>query len=333
MSATSNDVARVAGVSQATVSRVLAGSAVVSEETRRRVLAAVDEVGYSPNLLARAMKTRRTQTVGVVVAQLSNPFYPEVLQALGAALESRSQRMVLWNTEAAGEAAALEAISAGLVDGLIFTNGTSDSPALQEAVAARAPIALVNRSVPELPGDQVTSENAKGAVLVAEHLLDLGHRRIGFLGGPPQPSTVSERREGFEAALRERGTPLDPELCRFAPLSYEHGRSATRELLTLPVPPTALFCVNDVTAFGALDAAREAGVPVPSALSIVGYDDVGMAAWEAFRLTTVRQPIDEMARRAVELLLERIEQPGLAPRHERFAAEFIARATTTAPAR
>ena len=276
------------------------------------------------------MRTRRTGTVGVVVSQLTNPFYPVALVAVGEALAAVGQRMVLFSSDQS-EDAALASITQGLLDGVLFTSGTVESEALRAAAERGSPIVLLNRSVPEVQGDQVTSDNFAGAAAVARHLVGLGHRRIGFIGGPPLPSTVNERHAAFVDTLRALGRPLSDDLCRFGPLSYEHGRVALAELLLHPAPPTAVFCVNDLTAFGALDAAREARLLVPDLVSIVGYDDVPMAAWSAFGLTTVRQPIARMAARSVEMLLERIATPSLEPRHERFDAELVMRRTTGAP--
>lgn len=331
---TSTDVAKAAGVSQATVSRVMYGSDRVSPRTRARVREVMAELGYSPNLVARAMKTQRTDTIGVLVSQITNPFYPEALQAVGAALTARGKRMVLWDTEGTGEEAALESIRQGLVDGVLFTTGTTETPSLREAIAAGRPVVLLNRSVPDLPGDQVTSDNFGGAAEVARHLVDLGHVRIGFIGGPPLPSTVNERWQGFEETLKELGVGLDESLCRFVQLSHDEGAAAFTELAQASGgPPTAVFCVNDITAFGALDAARVLGLRVPADISIAGYDDVQLASWPAFDLTTVNQPIDQMARRAVEQLLARIDEPGRPPIHERFPARLMIRGTTAHPRR
>lgn len=328
--ATSTDVARLAGVSQATVSRVISGSTAVSEPTRTRVLAAMESLGYAPNLLARAMKTRRTGSIGVVVSELRNPFYPEALDEVGAALASEGLRMVLFNTDA-GEGAALETIRQRLIDGVVFTSGSSRSAALQEAVAVDAPFVLLNRSVAGLAGDQVTSDNAAGAAAVAAHLVDAGHRRIAFLGGHDpsgDPSTVAERRAAFAAALERLGRRLDPSLTVFGGLGFRSGADGIERLLALPDPPTAVFCANDITAIGALETARARGVDVPGALSIVGYDDIEAAGWHSLRLTTVRQPLDRMARRAVELLVSRIADPARPGRHERFPADLVVRATS-----
>lgn len=325
---TSRNVARAAGVSQATVSRVLQGSDKVHAATRERVLEAVISTGYSPNILARAMKTRRTGTIGVVVARITNPFYPEVLEALSAELAAAGQRMVLWTSEGAGNASALEAIRAGMADGVVFTTVTAESMPLKEALKRQAPLVMLNRSVEGLPCDQVTSDNVAGSRAIAEYLVAGGHRRLGFVGGPPRPSTSAERKRGFREGLASAGIAWEETLCRYGDFSHADGRAAIRELLSLDDPPTAVFCVNDLTALGALDGARSMGRRVPQDIWVAGYDDIAMSAWEAFDLTTVRQPIAEMVALAVQMLLERIADPSLPPRHHRFPSELVVRGST-----
>ncbi|MEJ7770932.1 MAG: LacI family DNA-binding transcriptional regulator [Geodermatophilaceae bacterium] len=325
---TSRHVAQAAGVSQATVSRVLQGSDKVRDATRERVLEAVSRTGYSPNILARAMKTHRTGTIGVVVARITNPFYPEVLEALSAELARAGQNMVLWTSEGAGNVSALEAIRAGMADGVIFTTVTAESMPLQEALKRQAPLVMLNRSVEGLPCDQVTSDNVSGSRAIAEYFVAGGHRRLGFIGGPPRPSTSVERKRGFREGLASAGIPWDETLCRYGDFSHADGRAAIRELLSLDEPPTAVFCVNDLTGLGALDGARSLGRRIPQDVWLAGYDDIAMSAWDAFDLTTVRQPIAEMVALAVRMLLERIADPSLPPRHHRFPSELVARGST-----
>lgn len=329
MGVTSIEVAREAGVSQATVSRVLQESGKVHPDTRARVLAAMARMGYSPNLLARAMKTHRTDTIGVVVAHLSNPFYPAALDEVGRALSEYPKRMVLWTSNSAGEDAALQSIRQGLVDGVLFISGMPETASLRAAVEANLPVVLMNRSVPDLQGDQVTSDNVRGAAEAAKHLLELGHHRIGFIGSASNASTANERRVGFETGLAGGGISISDEMSRVGELSYKLGFASVQEFLSAPQPPTAVFGVNDITAIGAIEGARALGVRVPEDLSIIGYDDIELASWESFRLTTVSQPLVEMARKAVQLLVERIAEPSRDARHERLTGELIVRATTT----
>lgn len=325
---TSRDVAEAAGVSQATVSRVLQDSDKVMPETRRRVLEAMERIGYTPNAPARAMKTRRTGSIGVVVAGVTNPFYPEVLDALNEQLAAAGQRMILWQSSGPADRTALDAIRQGLVDGVVFTTVTSESVALHEALHRGAPVVLVNRGVPGLPCDQVTSDNIAGGRAVATYLHRTGHRRIGYIGGPPLPSTSVEREHGFRVGLTACGASLPAELCRSGDFSHRSGHEAMTAFLAMPDPPTAVFCANDLTAFGAIDGARSLGKRVPDDVWVVGFDDVQMAAWEAFDLTTVRQPVPDMVRLAVQILIERIADPAKPTGYHRFPTELVIRGST-----
>ncbi|MGW8378225.1 LacI family DNA-binding transcriptional regulator [Streptomyces sp. ODS28] len=322
---TSRDVARLAGVSQATVSRVLQGSSSVSEGTAERVRAAMQETGYRPHAAARTMRTSRTATVGVVVSDITNPFYPQLLEAVAESLERAGQRMVLWNAAGSGQEGALAAMQERTVDGLIFTAATDELPAGADAAG---PVVLLHRGLENSPYDQVTTDNVQGGRLVADYLAGTGHRRIGYLAGPPRPSTSRDRERGFTDRLGEHGLPLDPRLTAYGGFDHGTARAAMRELLSLPEPPTAVFCANDLTALGALDAAVSLGRRVPEDVWVIGYDDIAMASWDSFALTTVRQPTVEMSRAAVRLLLERMENPQLPPRSETFPSELVVRGSS-----
>lgn len=324
---TSRDVAAAAGVSQATVSRVLAGATTVSPATRDKVVAAMHTVGYVPNLSARTMKTGRAGTIGVVVADLTNPFYPQLLEALGSAFTDH--RITVWVADGPHNEAALQAIRERSVDGVVFTTATHDSAELRDALDRAAPIVLVNRTLPELDCDQVGSANRKGGALVADAFLRGGRRRLAVIGGRADIITTHERSTGFAQRLAEHDRPA-PETLHG---SYTHacGHAAMTALLARSEPPDAVFCTNDLLAFGALDAARERGVQVPEDLWVCGYDDVDMAAWPAYSLTTVRQDVGELARTAAELLLARLENPDAPPRRVELAPELVHRSSAPWP--
>lgn len=308
---TSRDIARAANVSQATVSRVLSGNSNVLAETRERVLAVMRQMNYRPNGMARAMRTNRTGNIGVVVSRLANPLYPEMLQILGQRLTEAGLRMMVWNTDETDEGAAASAVRESLVDGVIMTTATALSTPLYEAVMLNAPVVLIHRVVDGWPCDQVTSDNAKGAATVADYVVQSDRNRIGLIEGPPLASTIRARQTAFRTRLDELERPLDPSLSICVDsFSHSTGFDAASYLLDLAQPPDVLFCVNDVIALGARDAARVRGVDVPGRLWIIGYDDIEMAAWPAFDLTTVRQPLKQMAQEAVRLLLERIAGTG-----------------------
>ncbi len=325
---TSRDVARIAGVSQATVSRVLSNSPQVSPATRARVMAALSETNYTPNAMARAMRTRRTGTIGVVVARVTNPFYPELIQVLSHHLGTLGLRMLLWDSEGPGEVSAVEAIRQGLVDGVIFTTAVAESAALHEAMRRELPMVLVNRSVEGLPCDQVTSENAEAGRRVADYLVRAGHTRLGLIAGPIVASTATERARGFVEGLTEHRIALPGKRVCVGDFTHEHGHESIRRLRALQEPPTAVFCANDLIAFGALDGARSMKLEVPDELWVVGHDDIQMASWEAFDLTTVRQPVSDMVWTALHMLLERIDAPSKEPEHRRFPSRLVCRGST-----
>lgn len=325
---TSRDVARVAGVSQATVSRVLQNSVHVKDSTRQRVLAALKDVGYTPNANARAMRTRRTGTIGIVMERVTNPFYPELLETLSRELASANMRMILWLSEGEAELSAVEAIHENRADGVIFTTVREGSTALNEAIETRAPFVLVNRTVEGLTCDQVSSDNFEGARAVGSYFLLHGHKDVAVICGLPGVSTNGDRLNGFLAAVREGGGSLKSHYVVQGDFTHQHGVEAFQRLMALKTPPTAIFCVNDLIALGVLDAARTLGIRIPQDVWIVGYDDIDMASWPSHDLSTVKQRLDDMARAAVELLLERIAEPERAPSFLRFPSQLIIRGST-----
>jgi len=325
---TSRDVAAAAGVSQATVSRTLSGVGGVSEKTRARVLKASEKLGYELNHAARAMRTQRSGTIGVVVDRVTNPFYPEVIESLSRILGEYDLRMILWESQGAGERGAIQAIGQRMVDGLIFTTATASSMPLAIALAAGAPMVLVNRIVEGVLCDQVDTDNASISGRIAGYFAKAGHLRAGLIGGSDDASTARDRGQGFLAGAKKHGLHVPDEFVVGGGFSHKGGYEALLRLFEQANPPTAIFCSNDLSAFGALDAARTLKIKVPEELWVTGYDDIDMASWEAFSLTTARQPIDAMVKIAVQLLLERIDNPKKQATHHRFSAELMVRGST-----
>lgn len=328
------DIARLAGVSQATVSRVLQDHPAVSPDTRSRVRAALDQVGYRPNAAARALKMRRTGSVGVVVGRITNPLYPALLEIFGAEMAASALRMTVWDAGADGDAAALDALRQRSVDGVIFTTATSDSRPLAAALADGLPVVLVNRVLDGEPCPQVGGYNLGGGAAVAAYFARHGRRAPALIAGPRLPSTLRDRERGFREALGAAGLALPhSRVARVDAIGHDAGRDAMRRLLGRDDPPDAVFCVNDVLAMGAADACRALGVRVPADLWIVGYDDVEMAGWAAYDLTTLRQPLAAMAREALRLLRDRLarEEDGPPPggwEQVRFANPLVVRGST-----
>lgn len=330
---TSKDIARELQISQSTVSRALRADPRVAAPTRARVLEAAQRLHYTPNLAARSLISGKTRTVGVVVSDITNPFYPELLDILHNEFALASYRTILLNerTDAHLEQHVVELVNGGAVDGLAYLSavlGTS----LPGGGARPLPIVLLNRELDAAPVDTVVSNNRGGGRVVAEALVDLGHQRIGLITGPENTSTSRERELGFREQLTALGVLYEEQLRRVGEYSHHSGYHGCLDLLAQEPRPTAVFAANDVIAFGALDAARRVGVRVPDELSIVGFDDIDMAGWEGFNLTTVRQPLAEMARAAANLLMERIaSDEELPPRRRVFPVSLVRRDTLAAP--
>lgn len=326
---TSHEVARLAGVSQATVSRVLRDDPKVRPDTRARVLKVLAETRYEPNAAARAFKTNRAGSIGVVVAKLSYQLYPAMLEAISAQLVRRGLRMVVWDSEHEGELPAARALRQGIVDGVILTGATDQSAFLREIDAPGSPVLLLNRTVKDYPCDQVCSDNLAGGRRVAEYMVANGRQRIAMIAGVPRASNIRDRGRGFSEGLAAAGIELPPHfVLRSDAFSYASGRELGVRLLELSTPPDAIFCVNDVLALGAIDAARSLGLNVPQDLWVVGYDDIELASWGAYDLTTVRQPMEQMITHAIDQLLRRIAEPDRPPEFSCFPNEMVIRSST-----
>ncbi|HET7768996.1 MAG TPA: LacI family DNA-binding transcriptional regulator [Chloroflexota bacterium] len=309
-SVTRDDVARRAGVSVATVSYVLnAGPKPVSADKRRRVLEAVTQLGYRPNAIARSLRARRTNILGLIVPDSANPYFARLSRSIEDAAAERGYQVVVSNAaeDPEREAAQIEALLRLQVDGLLWV--PADLSASHAGAPEGVPTVQVDRALPpseaEPAGDVIESDNALGGRLAAEHLLELGHRRIAFLSGPAEHLHTIERLRGAREAASEAGVELE---VRHGDFGYRSGYEAGRAWFSLPPAerPTAVICANDAMALGALCAAAEAGVRVPADLSVTGYDDIAQARYTVPPLTTVAQPLDEMAREAIDRLLVRV---------------------------
>ena len=323
---TSHDVALAAGVSQPTVSRALRGDPSVAEATRQRVRDAAETLGYVPSERGRSLSTRRSGRIGVVVEDLGNPFYFELLDALHDRLERSDHRMVVL-TPGRGDPERLERLVDGSTDGVVLTTTLLGSELPARLLDRRFPFVLLNRIVDDVAADSCSLANVDGAATIAAALVRHRHHAIGAVFGPSDTSTGRDREIGFRQELGRHGIALRPELTRRGPFAHETGHRAIRELLSDRPRPTAVFCANDVIAIGALNAARALDIAVPDELSIVGFDDISMAAWEVFQLTTVRQNLQAMCKTAIDLLLARIAEPDRPPQQHVLPARLVRRAT------
>lgn len=303
---TSHDVARAAGVSQPTVSRALRGDPRVTQATRERVALAARELGYVASDRGRSLSTRRTSRIGVVVEDLDNPFYLELLDELHDRLERSDVRMIVF-TPRHDDPHGVDRLIDGSIDGAVLTTTLLDSPMPGVLRDRGFPFVLLNRVVDDEDLVCCSVDNARGGELAARELLDAGHREIAAIFGPAETSTGRDRERGVRAALEAGGISLRG--TRRGSYTYETGHAGALELLTGDARPTALFCGNDVIALGALNACHRLGLRVPDDVSVVGFDDIAMARWDLYRLTTVRQDLRRMAQIAVELVLERAREP------------------------
>lgn len=324
---TGHDVARLAGVTQATVSRALRDHPDISPATRQRVREAAAQLHYVPSQLGRSLSTRTTRRIGIVAAELTNPFYPALLAPLHRALADAGYSAILVTGDPGGPVA-VDALVDGSVDGVVLAASTLDSDLPALMARHRLPVVLLNRETDTTGLDVCVPDNAGGATDVARLLTELGHRRIGVLTGPSTVSTSRDRLAAFRAALPY----LDPRCVVEGDYSPESGAAGLDRLLASPSPPTAVFCANDVIALGALNAARGRGVAVPGELTVVGFDDIPPAGWDVLDLTTVRVDLTVMAQEAVRLLLRRLATPDAAPQRVVVPVTPALRGTHAPPA-
>jgi LacI family transcriptional regulator len=330
MAATSHDVARLAGVSQSTVSRALRGEPGIALETRQRVEEAAGSLGYVASQLGRSLATRRTRRIGIVAAELTNPFYPHLVEPLHNHFEQFGYRSVLYAEREDNRIEFAELVD-GSLDGIVLTTTLLDS-ALPRALLQRGmPFVFLNRESGEGGADTVVMDNARGAELVAELLLGLGHRRIGAVFGPQTTSTGVQREHGFRRRLASDGVELLPNATAHGPFAFAQGETGLRALLEADPAPTAVFCANDVLALGALNEATRLGVRVPEDLTVVGFDDISMSSMARFNLTTVHTDLDQLVADAADLLLKRIDKRGRAVRRIVQQPELVLRGTHGGP--
>ena len=306
---TIKDVARLADVSTATVSHVINDTRYVSDGLRSRVLEAMDALNYRPNVLAQGLRGGETHTIGLVVPDNANPFFAEVSRAVEDVGFGRGYSVILCNTgdDLERERAYIDVLVAKQVDGIIFIAAGDHHEHLDELARRNVPLVLADRDVDLTDADVVLVNNERGGYEATQHLLSLGHRRIGCIAGPSEATPSADRVEGYLRALRDGGIHVEASAIETGDFRYQGGEAAARRLLERAERPTAIFACNDLMAIGALRAVRSAGLSVPDDISVVGYDDIPLASAMSPALTTVAQPVDELGGLSTELLLSRIE--------------------------
>jgi LacI family transcriptional regulator len=332
---TIREIAQLAGVSIATVSRVVNGSGYVSEKTRSAVESVIREHGYTANRTARGLSGGRTGLVGVTVPRIHRAYFSLIVAGVAEALYEHDMRIVLCPTlhEHAREVSLLERLMHGTTDGGLLVLPEESSSELRTLMnhgyrfVVVDPRKRIDERVPT-----VSAAHSSGADQATRHLLDLGHRRIGAITGPRGTMATAERQRGYHAALAAAGVLPDPELVIESNFDIEGGREAASTLLDLADPPTAIFAFNDPLAIGAMQAALARNLRVPQDLSVVGFDDTAEAELVTPALTTVRQPLAEMGRMAVSLLTRLLENHRFEALHVELATELIVRASSGPPA-
>jgi LacI family transcriptional regulator len=327
------DVARVSGVSYSTVSRVVNGHAYVRESTRQRVQAAMAELGYVAHVTARALASGRTQAIGLLAQEIDNPFFSVVIKGIDQEVSLADYDLLLCTTHSRREKEAeyVARLSHGMVDGLLIVLPTLLPEYVAQLRAEQYPFVLIDHDS-EAPGcNVINAANRAGTRAGIAYLIELGHRRIGFISGRPDVGATHERFAGYQDALLAAGLPLDDGLVLEGDFLEARGYAAAAELLALAHPPSAIFASSDVAAFGVLGAARDAGLQVPRDLSVLGFDDIVEASYLGAALSTIRQPLREMGRVAVQRLMSLLADPSQPAIRTVMETELVIRQTTAPP--
>ncbi|MEQ8676286.1 MAG: LacI family DNA-binding transcriptional regulator [Aggregatilineales bacterium] len=323
------DVARESGVSYSTVSRVLNGFAYVKETTRETVLSTAERLGYVANLKARSLAGGRSNVIGLLVPSLDNGYVGQIILGIDEELAKANYDLMLYTTHhrTGKESSYINAIANGLTDGLILVVPSIPNDYLDVLFNHRIPLVSIDRAENAKESTVVDATNRKGAYEIVSYLLELGHRRIGMITGFLDIASARERLESYRLALSDNDIPIDENLIVKGDFTEKSGFQCMNALLNLPLEqrPTAVFASNDLMALGAMEAIRSAGLGIPQDISVVGFDDIAQAAYTHPKLTTVRLPLDQMGRTAVQLLLEHIANPEQEPRHITLNTQIIMR--------
>jgi len=327
MKATIYDIAREAGVSIATVSQVINGKGKISEKRRAEIMEIMERLHYQPSAIAAALTGKQTYTLGLLVPDISNPYFAE----LARAVEDRSRQLgysvVICSTDNKDERVEryLNLLQQKRVDGMMIGTGIDNAEILSPLLQQSIPVALIARHMPSLSVHTVTIDDILGGTLAAEHLLELGHTRVAVLSEPSKVSSSQERVRGFREALIKAGYTLEPTQIRESAADLSSAKKEALLLLREDDHPTGLFCCNDIQAIGALQAAKELGLRVPEDVSIIGFDNTILASVTSPPLTTVAQPIEELGHRAVDLLIEELKDERKEPQKIVLKPELVIR--------
>lgn len=329
MSVTMRDIAKKLNISHTTVSRALRGDRRISEATRARVQAVAEEMGYRVNVAARALSSKRMCSIALVVPDVLDPFYAGIIAGVDEVTRRNGYSLLLYisHSDPQREASALAEATEGRYDGTIFFRRMLPAGDLQAAIDSGVPMVLLTRHEPALVVDCVRVDDVDGGYRATTFLIGLGHRRIGFIGGPSDQQETQDRFAGYKKALRAHGLYPHPDWIWPGGFSESDGRQAAEAMVQLPEDdrPTAVFAANDRMAIGLIYRLSELGLSVPQHVSVIGYDDIEPCDYVVPKLTTVRQPTHEMGARAAELLIRRLRGERSEPQEVVLKTELVVR--------
>lgn len=326
---TLSEIARIAGVSKMTVSNVINGKKGVAEETRGRIMEVIRDTGYTANRSARNLASGRTRTIGLVVPKLNSNYtlyIGEILRGAGDTVDQHHWDLLVCTTsdDAEREFRRIQSLASGIVDGILVLLPRAEQSYLNLLQDTHIPVITLDHGLSETPLPSIDVDNHSGGRIATEHLLSLGHRRIGFIGGTYSRAHL-ERLAGYQEVLHEHGISPNPDLIMEGDYSQPSGFRAAEKLLDLPHPPTAIFAISDAMAFGALEAAGRRGIRVPDQLSVIGFDDIPMANWVHPQLTTIRQPLYQLGETAINLIISMTDGESLPGQRMLLPVELVVR--------
>jgi LacI family transcriptional regulator len=322
--ATIKDVAKRAGVSVSTVSMALNDYPRIAQETKLKVLAAAKELNYQPNAMARGLKSRRTESIGLILTDISGPFYSELIKGVEDVVIERGYQLVISSAHAGREESARRLLSEGRTDGLIVLAPNLKDSDLTAVAGPDLPLVLLDRSLVGPGISTIQADNVAAAATAVQHLINLGYRTIAYVSGPHLSTDNQNRLQGYRQALQRAGIPEEPSLIVPGDFTEQGGRRAAQWLLDRGAPPEAVFAANDEMAIGVMEVFRERGIRVPEDVAVVGFDDIRLASYVRPALTTVRQFKYELGQRAATMLFTMLDGTSQ-ERREQIGTELVVR--------
>jgi DNA-binding LacI/PurR family transcriptional regulator len=335
MKPTIYDVAKKAGVSIATVSNVVNGTGKIGDKTKLKVLEIMKEINYRPSVVASALMGKSTYTIGLLIPDISNPFFAEIARSVEDRGHELGFNLVICSTDnnPKKEAQYLSLLKQKSVDGIILGTGLRNDITLKELQEENVPIAVIARETTSITANSVLVDDYSGGYQATSHLIELGHERIAVIAEDLNVMSSRERVRGYKQALEEKGLNVDEKYILVSDFTVEDGKKITHQLLDSDNPPTAVFACNDMLAIGVIQAARDKGYNIPEKLSVVGFDNTILATVTDPPLTTVAQPILEMGHQVVDLLIQEIKEKKKVKKRIMLSPDLIVRKTTSVPSK